>query len=182
MKAVTRFRLITAVLLNALIMNAAFADAPGHLPIVTGKDLNHKPWTAPNDFPGTRTLVLLAFVREQQADVDTWTAGLGLDKPNNTIPWIEMPLINNPGMFMRWFINTGMRGGIPSEQARAHVWTVYTDKKAFMEASRLPSEKEIYALVVDRAGAIIAVEAGGYSKPAADRLLGVLGQNTSPQK
>ena len=113
---------------------------------------------------------MIAFEEVQQADVDTWTEGLGLSAPANNIPWIEMPLINNPGMLMRWFINTGMKGGIPNKELRSHVWTAYTDKKAFMQACGMPSEKVIYALVVDRKGMILAMESGNYSKLAAVRL------------
>ena len=85
-----------------------------------------------------------------------------------------MPLINDPGMFMRWFINTGMRRGIPSKEVRSHVWTVYTDKKAFMQTCGMPSEKVIYAMVVDRHGKILATESGNYSQPAAARLTRML--------
>jgi len=151
-------------------MSAACAETPAAFPKVSGKDLNDKPWTAPGDFPADRTIVVVAFTRVQQADVDTWTEGLGLNTPSNTLPWIEMPLINNPGLFMRWFINTGMRGGIPSKEVRAQVWTAYTNKKAFMQTCGMPSEKVIYALVVDRDGKILAIEPGDYSKAAAERL------------
>jgi len=158
-------------LVALLLMNAAFAELPVHFPQVSGKDLNNKPWKAPTEFPGERALVMIAFEEEQQADVDTWTKGLGLIAPSNTLPWIEMPLIDNPGIFMRWFINTGMRGGIPSKEVRSHVWTAYTDKKTFMQTCGLPSEKMVYALVVDRSGKIIAIEAGNYSKIGAAKLL-----------
>lgn len=169
MKATLFFPLITSIL-----MSAAFGETPSFFPRVSGKDLNRKTWSAPADFPDDRTLVLIAFAREQQADIDTWTAGLGLTEASNRLPWIEMPLINDPGLFVRWFINTGMRGGIPSKEARAHVWTAYTDKKAFMQACGMSSEKAIYALVVDRTGRILALESGNYTKPAAERLSRVL--------
>jgi len=165
---------LLASLIASLLMSAALAESGPFFPQVSGKDLNHKPWIAPADFPGDRTIVVVAFAREQQADVDTWTEGLGLNTPSSTLPWIEMPLINDPGMFMRWFINTGMRRGIPSKEVRSHVWTVYTDKKAFMQTCGMPSEKVIYAMVVDRHGKILATESGNYSQPAAARLTRML--------
>lgn len=72
---------------------AAVTPAP-RLPAVTGKDLNGKPWKAPADFPADRTLVILGYEQEQQAAIDTWTAGMGLTTPGNTLPWIEMPVID----------------------------------------------------------------------------------------
>jgi len=38
----------------------------------------------------------------------------------------------------------------------------------------MPSEKVIYALVVDRDGKILAIEPGDYSKAAAERLASAL--------
>lgn len=141
------------------------------MPSVSGKDLNGRPWTAPGGLPGGRTLILIGFDEPQQVAIDTWTQGLGLDQPTNKIPWIEMPLINNPGMFMRWFIDTGMRGGIRDRNQRSHVWTAYTNRKAFMESCGIASDQEVCVLVVDRSGRILQKEAGTYSRAGAQRLI-----------
>ena len=93
--------LVAATLRLCSISEAADAMPAPRLPAVTGKDLNGKPWKAPADFPGDRTLVILGYEQEQQAAIDTWTAGLGLTQPANTLPWIEMPVIDEPGMVMR---------------------------------------------------------------------------------
>jgi hypothetical protein len=85
-----------------------------------------------------------------------------------------MPLIDNPGMFMRWFIDTGMRGGIKGRFQRSHVWTAYTDKKAFLQSCGITSESEIRVLVVDRSGEIIHSESGAYTKEGAAKLLKAL--------
>lgn len=173
---------ILASSISSILLSAAFAQPPMYFPQVSGKDLNDKPWSAPTDFPGEKTIVLIAFKREQQAAVDTWTEGLGLNAPANTLPWLEMPLINNPGMFMRWFINTGMKRGIASEVSRSHVWTAYTDKPAFLKACEIPSEEVVYALVVDRKGRILAIESGNYSQASAKRLTQALDPQKSDQK
>jgi len=36
--------------------------------------------------------VILGYEEEQQADIDTWPAGMGLAGPANRIPWVEMPV------------------------------------------------------------------------------------------
>jgi len=36
--------------------------------------------------------VILGYEEEQQADIDTWTAGMGLAGPANPMPWVEMPV------------------------------------------------------------------------------------------
>jgi len=150
------------------------ALTPGQFPSASGKDLNNKPWIAPSGFPGERTLVVVGFEEEQQGGIDSWFEGMEVRKPPSAISWIEMPLINKPGMLMRWFINTGMRSGIPSREIRSHVWTAYTDMNDFMNSCGMPSTKNVYALVVDRSGKILAMESGNYSKKGAKALLKAL--------
>jgi hypothetical protein len=154
--------------------NALATPSVNTMPLTTGKDLNGTPWSVPKGLPAERTLVLIGFDEPQQAAIDTWTQGLGLDQPVNKIPWVEMPLIDNPGMFMRWFIDTGMRGGIKGRFQRSHVWTAYTDKKAFLQSCGITSESEIRVLVVDRTGRILQSESGEYTKEGATRILNAL--------
>jgi hypothetical protein len=167
--------LIGPTLSLVLLCSSAFATpSVNTMPLTTGKDLNGTAWSVPKGLPAERTLVLIGFDEPQQAAIDTWTQGLGLDQPANTIPWIEMPLIDNPGMFMRWFIDTGMRGGIKGRFQRSHVWTAYTDKKAFLQFCGITSEGEIRVLVVDRTGTILQCESGAYTKKGAKALLKAL--------
>ena len=143
-------------------------------PQVSGKDLNNKPWNAPGGFPGERNLVVFGFEEEQQAGIDSWFNGMEVRNPSSKIPWIEMPLIQNPGMIMRWFINSGMRGGIPDKEVRSHVWTAYTDKAVFMKDLGITSTGVVYAVVVERTGNILAAESGNYSEEGRVRLLRAL--------
>lgn len=170
------FRQLFLSLLPIIILcGLALGNVPeSRMPYTSGKDLNGKPWTFPEGLPGERTLVLIGFDELQQQTIDSWSQGLGLDRATNGIDWVEMPLIDNPGMFMRWFIDTGMRGGIKDKDLRSHVWTAYTDKKAFMTSCGMTSDKEIYVLVVDRSGKILATASGEYSKEAAAKLIRAL--------
>ena len=153
---------------------AADVTPAPYLPAVRGKDLNGKPWRAPADFPANRTLVILGYDQEQQAAIDTWTAGMGLTQPGNALPWVEMPVIDEPGMVMRWIIDTGMQRGIPGKDARSHVWTAYTDRKSFLKSCGIDTVDEIHVLVVTRDGAVLAKESGPHRDEAAARILKVL--------
>jgi hypothetical protein len=165
-------QILAPALSLVLLGSIAHANtAVNTMPVTSGKDLNGTPWSVPKGLPAERTLVLIGFDEQQQVAIDTWTQCLGLDQPTNTIPWVEMPLIDNPGMLMRWFINTGMRGGIKGRALRSHVWTAYTDKKGFMQTCGMSSTKDVYALVVDRAGRIRSMESGEYTKAGGKRLL-----------
>ena len=166
--------LVAATLRLCSISEAADAMPAPRLPAVTGKDLNGKPWKAPADFPGDRTLVILGYEQEQQEAIDTWTAGMGLTKPENPLPWVEMPVIDEPGMVMRWIIDTGMQRGIPDREIRSHVWTAYTDRTRFLASCGVDSMADIHVLVVARDGTILAMETGRHTDAAAARLRQVL--------
>ena len=156
------------ILLCAMIMAWSFPAAAASMLTVEVEDLNEKPITLPSGLPAERSLVIVAFQREQQENVDTWVNGMNL--PDSDLPWLELPLIDNPGLLMRWFINSGMRRGIPDPKARAHVVTIYTDKAAFLAALGIEDEADVYALVVDRQGNVIENVRGDYS-PEGEQIL-----------
>ena len=157
------------------LSGSAFAKSlDAKMPVITGKDLNGTPWVVPAGLPGDKTLVLVGFEESQQEAIDTWTQGLGLKKFANSISWVEMPLIENPGALMRWFITLGMRSGIKDEKIRSHVWSAYTDNNAFMRAGGMVSDETIFAMVVDRSGEVLLIETGNYTKCGEARLLQAL--------
>jgi hypothetical protein len=152
-----------------LVLALAVPAAAQILPPISAADLNKKKIVWPRDLTAERTLLIIAFDRAQQAQVDGWVAGLRLKSPGAPA-WYEVPLINNPGGLIRSFIDGGMRRGIPSVQDRAHVVTLYGDKKALMKTMGLTNEKTVHALVVDRAGRIIAGVSSSYSAAGAATL------------
>ncbi len=97
--------------------------------------------------PGERTVILVAFLRGQQKDLDAWSAALKLSE--GTRPWLETPVINKPGPIGQFVINNGMRSGPPDHAVWKHVVSLYTDKRAFVRSLRIGDENRVYILVVD---------------------------------
>ncbi|MGZ3715287.1 MAG: hypothetical protein ACXVA4_07710 [Ktedonobacterales bacterium] len=125
-------------------------------PRVQGANLERRPFTLPDGFEGERNLVLIAFKREQQFDIDTWlptARRLAQDHPD--VRYYELPTISRNIPFARWWLDGAMRAGVPGSAARAATITLYLDKEAFLAALQLPSEDTIYALLVDRAGNVL---------------------------
>ncbi len=124
-------------------------------PTVTSENLEGRSLTLPADFAGDRNVVFVAFLMQQQKDVDSWS------------PWLRQALARHPGSDfyeiptiqrmvapMRWMINRGMRGGIPDRAVRERTVTLYIDKGPFKAALGITSEAEIQVLLVDRAGRV----------------------------
>jgi len=146
--------------------------APGtKVPHVAGQNLNRDVVRFPEDIKGRPTLLLIAFHRYQQRDIDTWLRRL--DELQSAVPdlnVLELPVLHRSYVVMRPYIDGGMRSGIPDAEARARTITLYTNKKAFREALGLGPEDRIYAVLADSKGAILCVEDG----PATDERVEVI--------
>jgi hypothetical protein len=81
------------------------------------KNLMNETKEFPREFPSDRTLLRIAFQREQQETLDDWSKRLKLD---------------DPGAFLRWFVDTGMRSGIPHPKIRARVFTIFAPCERFV--------------------------------------------------
>jgi hypothetical protein len=128
----------------------------GKFPVLKSETLEKQAVQLPQDFQGERNMLFIAFEREQQRDIDTWLAQMkryeDLDKG---FRYYEIPTIEKMNRLMRWFINTGMRHGIPDKKARERTITLYIDKEPFKKSLQIPDEKKIYAMVVDRSGNVL---------------------------
>ena len=123
-------------------------------PSMQVKNLADETKAFPKEFPSERTLLLIAFEREQQDMLDNWSAKLDLRKPGAP-EWLELPVIDDPGAFMRWFVDTGMKSGIPDPTVRARVFTIYTPREAFVRHLGLPDAKQVHLVIADRTGRIL---------------------------
>jgi hypothetical protein len=156
----------------ALFLMPYITVSAQQLPNIIAKDLNKKPVNWPKDFTAERTILIVAFSRSQQPQIDAWVNALQLKSPGAP-PWFETPLIKNPGSFVRSFIDNGMRKGIPGTEARSHVVTIYTDKKAFMAAMNLPDEN-IHVVVLSRTGKVVGQVVGPHTADKEEIIKAVL--------
>ncbi|HXY19290.1 MAG TPA: hypothetical protein VEH83_04780 [Gemmatimonadales bacterium] len=142
-------------------------DSTSRFPAVTGRSLAGRTFHLPGDFEGQRNVVLVAFKRHQQEDVDTWTPHLrplAAEDPGLRI--YELPTLGRRYLLMRPIIDGGMRGGIPDSAVRAATITLYINKQPFREALAIPDEDRIHVILVDRAGRILWRSAGRYTAEA----------------
>jgi hypothetical protein len=155
------------------------ASAEARIPEISAETLIERKVILPRDLPGERTLVLIAFVRSQQKNIDTWVAGL--DLMESSIEWIEAPVIDKPNALSQSFINGGMRMGIPDPNVRDRTITLYTSRNELIAAMHFKSgQNTIYAAVVDRQGKLWAAAEGDYSVERAAPLLAALAPARKP--
>ena len=170
----TRIRLVFCCVLFAALSPTAFGQSDAaRMPSIAAENLNERAVTLPADLPAEKTLVLMAFEREQQNDVNTWIEALGL--ANDKLPWLEVPVVGPGGGIWRAIVNGGMRTGIRDEAARERVVTLFTDRLALLRTMGLPGEgKVILALVMNRNGEVLAQAQGRHSAEKAQLLMAAL--------
>lgn len=153
------------------------ADRPGAFPVLQAESLQGRRVRLPDQLKGERNLLLVAYEREQQADLDTWLAALdtvSLEPP--AFAYYELPTIGNSYKFMRAVIDGGMKQGIPDRAQRDRTITLYLDVDWFRAQIGTDSTDAVAALLVDRAGNITARWYGPYTEQAGAGLAAALAE------
>jgi hypothetical protein len=136
-------------------MSVVTDDTLGRFPNVEGSNLEGERFVLPSGFKGALNVVLVAFQREQQDDVDSWMPFLKtLGASGRDLRVYELPTLGRRYRMMRPIIDGGMRRGIPDRGVREATVTLYIDKTPFRESLQLRDENRIYALLVDRQGRV----------------------------
>ncbi len=124
------------------------------LPRLAARDLDGADRVLPGDLPADPCVVVLAFRRRQQRDVDAWVAVLG---PG--VPVVEVPLMGRRWRRARGWIEGGMATGTPVP-ARGRVWCAYAGVRGVLAAIGQRGTREIAVLVVRRDGTVRVVARG----------------------
>jgi len=149
-------------------------------PVVNGSNLRREKLTLPKDFEGKYNLLFVAFQQWQQNEVNSWIPlAESLEKQFPGLYYYELPTIRSLNTLSRFFINEGMRAGIPNPKSRERTITLYLDKDEFRAALGMTDEDHIYALLFDDQGEELWRASGPYSQDKQAGLLEVLKRTTS---
>jgi hypothetical protein len=130
------------------------------------------PFRIPEDLLGAPALLLCAYRRGTQADIDRWAAFARRELPRLAV--FELPII--PAI--RWrplqgWIDGGMRGGVPRKQW-SRVVTLYEDgakARAFLGDG---GGDRAQVVLLDAAGVVACHDSGGFRATSARRLAAAL--------
>ena len=122
-------------------------------PTVNGSNLQRAKLTLPQDFEGKYNLLFIAFQQWQQDEVNTWIAlAETCEARFPELVYYELPTIRALNGLSKFFINEGMRAGIPNQKSRERTITLYLDKDDFRTDLALEDEEHIFALLIDHQG------------------------------
>jgi len=125
-------------------------------PTVTGSNLERQHLTLPRDLEGDLNLLFLAFWRRHQELVDSWLPMANrLQDRYPDLAAYELPVIQSRSKLSQWFIDGGMRAGIPDRRIRERTVTLYLDKAPFLEALEIADDDTIQVMLVDGEGQVV---------------------------
>ena len=137
-------------------------------PDLEATSLDGRRWHLPVDLERP-SVVILAFERHQQSEVDAWIGGLeALRCPH---PIFEVPTIGRRYRWARSFIDGGMRAGIPEAVVRARTLTAYTDVSRVLTTLGLRATEHVVVTLVEATGKVLALHQGTYDPTAAAAFL-----------
>jgi len=146
------------------------ASVMGQLPAFMAQTLLRQPVTVPEGLPSDRTLALITFKRGQRAEVESWIEGLNL-RNDPSIAWMRMPVLNDPGTLTgRSAVENRLLQHYPADTERAKMVPVFTDRASFVRSAGLASTDQVYAVVVNRQGEVLARVEGQFDADKAQAL------------
>jgi hypothetical protein len=160
-----------------LLAGAGVLGAEGEMkfPAIEGKALSGVDFKVPDDLTHAHNLILVAFLREQQQDVDTWIPHLErLGESDEEFAFYEFPVLPEMNAVARWWIYHGMRSGINSETARARTVTFHLDKGEFKRRLGIPDESVIRIYLLDAKSNILWQTTGAWSQEKVEDVLQTL--------
>ncbi|OOG53438.1 hypothetical protein [Polaromonas sp. C04] len=166
----------TLLALTLAVVTPNETNVMGRLPSLVANRLGHKqePVSLPEGLPAGRTLALVAFRHNQNAELESWINGLQLRK-DSSIAWVRMPVINDTGdPAHRSAVETRLLSRYPSESERASLLPVFTDRDAFVRATGITGTDQAVVLVLDRNGEVLARAQGKFDPDKAQALLETL--------
>lgn len=151
--------------------NHSNSNIGNQFPDVTAKSLSGDRVSIPASSKGKITLVAVAFLRENQGQLDSWLNPF-YEKFSHRegFTFYEVPMISSGYKFMKFLIDGGMRGGLPDFKHK-HVVTMYGDVEHYTKTLNL-DPRNGYAFLLDRQG-VIRWQGHGYAtKEMLDSLFG----------
>jgi hypothetical protein len=141
-------------------------------PSVAGVALSGAPVRIPEDLMGAPALLLCAYRRGTQTDIDRWAAFAGRELPQLAV--FELPII--PALIWRplqGLIDGGMRGGVPRAQW-SHVVTLYEEGARARDFIGDGGGDRAQVVLLDAAGVVAYHDDGGFRESGSRRLTAAL--------
>jgi hypothetical protein len=142
-------------------------------PSLRGRDLEFRARRIPEDLPGERRVVIVAFHQRHQRVVDAWIDALD----GRGIPGLRLYEIPTIGLRWRWVRNAidgGMATAIRDLAVRERTITVYTRLRPVVRALGLAGRGDVLVAALAPDGSILSSAIGEPTPERVDAIAGAL--------
>ena len=151
-------------------------------PSLSARDLEGRTVRIPEDLSGAANLVIVAFRREHQHEVENWQPHLAeLVEAHPALEIWVVPALSRSYRIWGRAIDSGMRAGLPDSHARRHTLVTFLDLRDLQRALDLPDRDDIHLYLLDTDGAIRWHGRGGYSQLTLDAMERALREVPAPK-
>ena len=134
-------------------------------PDLEGTNLEKRDIALPAALPGKANLIIFGFVRDHQEDINTWIPRCEeLEREVAGFRFFEVPFLAGRYRLIRFWIDGGMRRGIPDRAARERTITVYGGRSAAMRQLGITDLGKIYAFLIRPSGEVLWRSEGRWSR------------------
>jgi len=151
--------------------------SPQKFPTIEAETLSQKKVVFPDIAEGKYALIIIAFKRQTQGQVDSW-----LDPfieefgDQEKVTFYEIPMISNNWKWMSSWIDSGMRSGVPAYK-HDNVATYYGPLTKYFEYFSIENSKLCYTFLLNEVGEIIWRDQGAASEEAYNELRNLVKEN-----
>lgn len=155
------------------------APNPAVFPTLISYSLDKAKVTLPEDFASKVNLLLISFEPEQTKTVETWLPiAQALQHMNFEFRYYKLPISNPENFIYRWWDTSSLRSVETDPETWHWIIPLYTNKDAFRHSLNIPNEKDIVAVLVDKAGHVLWKESGHFTEDKKTALIAAVNAAT----
>jgi ATP10 protein len=156
--------MILMVLMASSVMSMLSPGEP--MPTLKGEFLTGRPALLPGAASGRVALLALGFTYNSRFAVEAWIGQFRKDFGGNPhATFYEVPMIGGMARLGKWFIDSGMRKGTPSED-HENVITVYGGTALWKQRLEFQSPDAAYLVLLDQRGVVRWRHSGVFKEEA----------------
>jgi hypothetical protein len=122
-------------------------------PNLSAETLSKKAIEFPKDVKGKPTIIVIAFKREAQNQIDPWLAAISKKYKKKEINYYEIPMMSGGYKIISGIIDGGMRGGVPPA-LHDFVASYYGNLDNYISYLNIKKDKNCYLFLLDKNGII----------------------------
>jgi len=134
----------------------------------------------PEDIQGKPVFIAMVFENggayaKQQKEADAWAEFFEVNLKEEGIEFYEIPMMAQGYSLISWWVDGGMRSGIPEEK-HDQVACYYGNKSKYLKALDLPGMEVAHVFLLDKKGTILSKGSGIPSPEKEKKILQALAE------